>query len=59
LYARIIHDAAGHFFQSVVITSVIIKPLAPIYLIPIFGASFIDIDHFYAAKSFSLAWLQK
>ena len=49
-----IHDAAGHFIQSVFICLIYSKNIDLIAFIPAVIASLIDIDHFYAAGSFSI-----
>jgi len=55
LYFRVIHDIAGHFIQSVFICSIYsFTELDWIAFIPAGIASVIDIDHFYAAGSFSI-----
>merc|ERR1712110_164063 len=56
-YVRIIHDAAGHLIQSLIICGILVKDLTaiqPVIFVPAFMASLIDLDHFIAARSFSL-----
>jgi len=55
LYLRVIHDTAGHFIQSLFICTIYsFGKLDWIAFIPAVIASLIDIDHFYAARSFSI-----
>ena len=54
-YFQVIHDTAGHFIQSLFICTIYsFGKLDWIAFIPAVIASLIDIDHFYAARSFSI-----
>lgn len=54
LYVRILHDAAGHLMQSLLICWIVIKEAGVFDLAPAFAASLLDLDHFVTARSFSL-----